>query len=952
MIFPIALLQLHCNTLLDLFSEPFYVHEYHLENGLSVFLSVNRKEPIVKTSILVNAGSADDPEDATGLAHYLEHLMFKGTSQIGTIDYEKEKPLLEQIENQYENYRQTTNEDKRKQIYGKIDQLSLEAAKYVIPNEFSRIQSLMGILHSNAFTSNDRTYYVATVPSNQINNFLHLEWERFKDPVFRTFHTELESVFEERNLRVTDFNSNLFKQYYQIMFPNHPYGEKTPIGTDAHLKNPSIKKIHTFFNEHYIPSKMAICMSGDLDPDEVLKEIKKTFGTMPSKTQTSKLDIPEYKPQESTNKIIINSKKKIYLFGIKIPKSSPKLYAEANTIASLLSNGYNGLLDESLYYSQNANSVSVSTTEWKDYFLLNIWVEPSKSLSLNETKNYILSAFQKLENKEISDEMFQSVKNNQRLVLIKKKDDNEFRLNEISEAFLANWGYEKIQQKFQSMNQTKPEDLSDFVKNFVNHNIVSIETVSGNSNFVYIAKPPISKLEFSKEEESKFKKEFSIEPIKSISPEFADFDLIQSKQYPNGNQIIYQKNKENSLFKFKMIIERGAWISPYLDISIDYWRHLGTDLYTANALSTKFYLLGSSVSIQTHGEALEIIMEGEDEHFISSFRLLEHSIKSVASSKEVWEKLLSNHLQYLDLLKEEESEIDSALHQYSLFGKNSLRFFQANQTELKKIKSSDAINLLGNLLKFKSKITYYGKLDFETLENNVFREYTNLPKTIDASLLSKKQFRNNNETSFYVLSRKRPHVELTYFSTIFLPTPVNLTYFSIYNSMYAGLSSPFFTTMREQTGNAYAADVFISPPEFEKDPILWLANLSCQADKLDSCLFDAKNSLESPKITKLRFDEAKTSTLYSASTIRKSHSYLIDEFNRSSRLGLTEDVDKLMYESLNEVKWDDFIDFTKKINDAGFFQISLIGDPQKFNRQSLKSLGKVEELTESTIIGR
>ncbi|TGM81401.1 insulinase family protein [Leptospira mtsangambouensis] len=952
LVFFIALLQLRCNTLLQLFSEPFYVHEYHLENGLSVYLSVNSNEPVVKTSILVNAGSANDPNDATGLAHYLEHLMFKGTSQIGTTDYLREKPLLDQIENLYEDYRQTTNETQRKHIYSNIDKLSLEAAKFVIPNEFSRIQSLMGIFHSNAFTSNDRTYYVATVPANQIKNFLRLEWERFKDPVFRTFHTELESVFEERNLRVTNVQSNLFKQYFKIMFPSHPYGEKIPIGTDEHLKNPSLKKIQTFYKEHYIPSKMAICMSGDINPKEVLEEIKKTFGTIPSKMEPIQLKIPEHKPQESTNQIVLNSKKKIYLFGIKIPKQSPKIFAEANTIALLLGNGYNGLLDESLFYSQKANSVSVSTTEWKDYFLINIWVEPSKGVSLKETKEYILSAFQKIESSDITEEMFQSVKNNQRLYLIKKKDDNEFRLNEISEAFLANWGYGKLQQKFLSINETKLEDLSEFVKNFVNQNIVSIETIPGPSNFVYITKPPISKLEFSKEEESKFKKDFSTEPDHSITPEFANFDLIESKVYPNGNQIIYQKNKENSLFKFKMIIEKGAWISPYLGIAIDYWKHLGTDLYTASALSTKFYLLGSSVSIESNGEALEIVMEGEDEQFISSFRLLEHSIKSVASSKEVWDQLLNNHLQYSELKKEEESEIDSALHNYSLFGKNSLRFFQANRTELEKFKSSDAIDLLGDLLKYRSKITYYGKLDFDTLENNVFREYTNLPKTIDPSLLSKKQYRTNPETTFYVLPRKRPHVELTYFSTVFLPSSVNLAHFSIYNSLYAGLSSPFFTTMREQTGNAYAADVFISMPEFEKEPVLWLANLSCQADKLTNCLYDAKNSIESPNITERRFAEAKISAFHSASTIRKSHSYLIDEFIRSSRLGLTEDLDKRMYESLNEIQWKDFIGFTKSITGASSFQISLIGDPKKFNRQSLKPLGRVEELNESAIIGR
>jgi predicted Zn-dependent peptidase len=946
------MLPFHCNALYDLLYEPFYVHEYHLENGLSVYLSVNRKEPIVKTSILVNVGSAEDPDDATGLAHYLEHLMFKGTSKIGTTNFAKEKPLLDQIQNLYEDYRQTTNESERKQIYAKIDAISLEAAKFVIPNEFSRMHSLLGITDSNAFTSNDRTYYVATVPSNQIKNFLQLELERFKDPVFRTFHTELESVFEERNLRVTDLYSNLFKQYHSIMFPSHPYGDKSPIGTDEHLKNPSIKKIQKFYEDNYIPSNIAICMSGDMDPDEVIGEIKKTFGSLTSKIPPKKLEIPIHKPLEAESKITINSNKKLFIFGIKIPKVSPSVLADAQTLSLLLSNGSNGLLDESLYYSQKASSVSVSITEWKDYFVLNIWVEPNKTLTLSETKSLLLSAFQKIEKEEIADETFQSIKTNQRLNLLKQKDDNDYRLQEMSEAFLSNWSYDLILKKFQSVNQSKISDLSHIVKEYVNKNIVSIETISGKSNFVYINKPPISKLQFSDDEESRFKKDFSYEPSDSISPEFADFSQIQSKIYPNGNQIIHQKNKQNALFQFKMIIEQGAWISPYLAISVDYWKHLGTDLYTAGALSTKFYLLGSSINIQTNGEALEITMEGEDEHFVSSFRLLEHSIKSVASSKEVWENHVDNYLHNLDLMKEDEREIDSALHEYALYGQNSLRSFQASKSDLKQFKSSEAISILGSLLKYKSKITYYGNLDFDTLESTVLQEYTKLTTTIDPSHLSKKQYRSSKESTFFVLSRNRPHVELNYFSPVFPSDRLDQAYFSIYNSLYNGLTSPFFVAMREQTGNAYSANVYLSYPQFTKEPVIWFVNLACQADKLANCLQDANQSLESPNITNLRFEEAKLSAIQSTNTIRKSNIYLIDEFIRAQRLELSEDPDQLSYERLTEIQWKDFVDFTKKIKDLSSFQISVIGDPKKMNRQVLRSLGKVEGLTEAKVLGK
>ncbi|TGM06170.1 M16 family metallopeptidase [Leptospira jelokensis] len=950
-ILPLSVLQLHCNSLVSLFSEPFPVEEYHLENGLSVYLSVNPKQPVVQTSILINAGSADDPDDATGLAHYLEHLMFKGTSKIGTSDFSKEKPYLEQIESLYETYRQTKEKGKRKQIYEQIDKLSFEASQFVIPNEFSRLQSKMGITDSNAFTSNDRTFYVATVPANQIKNFIQLEWERFRDPVFRTFHTELESVFEERNLRVMDFRSNLFKQYHEIMFPNHPYGVKTPIGKDEDLKNPSLKKIHQFFQENYVPSKMAICMSGNLNPKEVMDEIKITFGSMQTKETKSKLQIPEHKPQESKNTIWVPSKKKIYLFGIKLPKTSPKLLSELNILSLLLSNGHNGLLDESLYYSQKVSSVSTTITEWKDYLILNIWIEPSKIKSLDETKLEILAAFKKIETKDFTDEQVQSIQKNEKLNHIKYKDHNGFRIHEMSEMFLSNWNFQDLQKKFESLNQITKDDLSEFVKTYVNNNIVSIETKQGKENYAFIDKPLISKLEFSKDEESKFKREFSTEPSHSLSPNFADFEQIVSKTYPNGNQFIYQKNKENSLFKFKMIIEKGAWISPYLDISIDYWKHLGTDLYTANALSTKFYLLGSSLSILTNGETLEITMEGEDEQFLSSFRLLEHSIKSVNSSKEVWENVVSDYIVRLENHKEDEFSLDLALHQYALYGKNNLRYFYATPKDLKSFKSSEAVNLLGDLLKYKAKITYYGNMNFDTLENSIFNEYLHKIKPIDPTNLSKKKFRPNKETTFYVLNRKRPHAELNYFATIDIKDKNTFPYIGLFNALYDGLASPYFMAMREQTGNAYAANLFLDFPDSHTDPILWMASLSCQVDKLQSCLSDSKESLRLESISEKRFEEAKLSMINAANTISKSDNYLIDEYIRSQRLNIKEDLDRLVFESIQNKNWKDFLNFTKNISASGVFQISLIGDSKKINRQMMKSFGKVEEVNAETIIG-
>ena len=242
---------------------------YTLDNGLKVYLSVNEEKPRLNAYIAVRTGSKNDPAETTGLAHYLEHLMFKGTGRFGVTDSVKEAPLLADIEARYEKYRTLTDPAERRQAYHEIDSVSQLAAKYFIPNEYDKLMSAIGADGVNAYTSNDQTVYVCDIPSNEIENWAKIESERFQHMIIRGFHTELEAVYEEYNISLT----NDFRKQYAAMlaklFPNHPYGTQTTLGTQEHLKNPSITNIKNYFKKWYVPNNVAICMAGDFDPDEV-----------------------------------------------------------------------------------------------------------------------------------------------------------------------------------------------------------------------------------------------------------------------------------------------------------------------------------------------------------------------------------------------------------------------------------------------------------------------------------------------------------------------------------------------------------------------------------------------------------------------------------------------------------------------------------------------------------
>ncbi|MDD3388171.1 MAG: insulinase family protein, partial [Prevotella sp.] len=169
--------------------DPMQSRIYTLDNGLKVYLSVNKEKPRLQTYIAVRTGSRNDPAETTGLAHYLEHVMFKGTTHFGTSNAAVEAPLLDSIQNRYEAYRRLTDPEARRKAYHGIDSLSHLAAQYNIPNEYDKLMAGLGSEGSNAYTSNDVTCYQEDIPSNEIDNWAKIQSDRFKNMVIRGFHT-------------------------------------------------------------------------------------------------------------------------------------------------------------------------------------------------------------------------------------------------------------------------------------------------------------------------------------------------------------------------------------------------------------------------------------------------------------------------------------------------------------------------------------------------------------------------------------------------------------------------------------------------------------------------------------------------------------------------------------------------------------------------------------------
>ena len=230
-------------------SNPLEVKELKLSNGLTVWLNEDHTQPKVFGALVVKAGAKDCPN--TGIAHYLEHVLFKGTQRIGTIDYEAEKVWLDSISMKYNELSQTKGAEQRLAIQRDISRLSQRAADYAIPNEFDRLIAKYGGSALNAFTSWDMTQYHNTFSPQFLEQWCELNSERMINPVFRLFQGELETVYEEKNRAADNIVTGAVERITEAAFKGHPY-QYPIIGSTENLKNPRLSDMEDFFRRYYV----------------------------------------------------------------------------------------------------------------------------------------------------------------------------------------------------------------------------------------------------------------------------------------------------------------------------------------------------------------------------------------------------------------------------------------------------------------------------------------------------------------------------------------------------------------------------------------------------------------------------------------------------------------------------------------------------------------------------
>lgn len=933
-------------------NDPTKARFYQLKNGLTVILSPSNKEPRIQTYIAVKAGSKTDPANHTGLAHYLEHMLFKGTDKFGTLDWAKEKPILDEIDKLYEQYNSTADSAKRKAIYAEIDSTSGEAAKFSIANEYDKLMANMGSQGSNAFTSFEQTVYIENIPATSVDKFLAVQSERFRNPILRIFHTELEAVYEEKNRGLDNDGTKVFEAMFANLFPKS-YGKQTTIGTVEHLKNPSLIAIRDYYQKYYVPNNMAIIMSGDFDPDVMIKKVDDSFSYMQHQEVSPYQLDDEQAIITPISKEVVGPTPESVMIGYRFPGSQSKDTQLLELVGSILTNGNAGLFDLDLVKKQRLLSAAAFPYVLKDYSTLLLQGRPMKEQSLEEVKQLMLNEIEKLKTGDFSDDLLVAILNNAKKYTIESNESYRSRASNLMDAFTSDIDWKRMVAYNSTLAHITKQDIMAFANKYLSNNYVVVYKKKGEDKSIQkIQKPAITPVEVNRDAQSAFLQQVYEMPETTVAPLWLDFDKDITRGEVNGAELLSVENKNNDIFRLSYRFEMGSYHHKLLPLAAEYLEYIGTKSKSAEGFSKDFYQIASSFDVDVSSETSAIRVDGLQENFAAAVDLLEDLLKHCEPDEEAWQNLKARLRKAREDAKLDKGSILKGLVSYAQYGAKNPFNYVLSDEELDGIKASDLTDLLHDLINFKHQIVYYGPQPIQSLTAALSKLHR-LPaqfKPYPASIKFEKT--TQEKTQVYFAHYDMVQAEINWFRNADVYDPNKTATIQLFNNYFGGgMGSIVFQTIRESKALAYSTYAAFSSPSKKEDRYSILAYVGTQADKLREATAAMNELLQELPASEKIFSTSKEGLLRSLETSRITEDGIIYAYLGAKRLGINYDMRKKVYEEAKKLSFADL----QRFHDAAFkdkpYAYCIVGSKDRLKTEELASYGEMKELDLKTIFG-
>ncbi|KAA1242760.1 pitrilysin family protein [Aquimarina sp. RZ0] len=927
-------------------NDPTGLRLYTLENGLKVYLSKNIEEPKIQTYIAVRAGSNYDPKETTGLAHYLEHMVFKGTDEIGTQDFEKEKVFLKQISDLYEQHKLEQDPEKKKEIYKKIDEVSLEASKISIPNEYDKMVGSLGAEGTNAHTWFEETVYKNKIPANELDKWLKIESERFSQLVLRLFHTELEAVYEEFNRgQDNDFR----KSYYAMLdglFPNHPYGQQKTIGTSEHLKNPSMIAIHNYFDKYYVPNNMAMVLVGDIDFDTTIKKVATTFGTLKRKDvehpvlpKESPITTPVVKevfgPTSESISVAFRS--------LGLGTKEEKLLTLADMI---LANGKAGLIDLNLNQKQLVQRAGCSPTILNDYGYHVFTGTPKADQTLDDVKDLLLAQIDKLKKGAFEEWMIPAVINDLKLSQTRNYENSTALASAYYNAFIHRQDWKDKVAFLGELRKITKQELVDFANSFYKNNyVVTYKRKGEDKNIIKVENPGITPIELNRDKASAFIQEFNKIETPDLAPQFVDYKTaIKESKTASGLQVSFINNPNNDLFDLNIIFDMGKDNDRKVSLAAGYLDYLGTDKYTPEQLKQEFYKIGINYYVFASDDKTYVGLSGLKENLDAGMVLLEHLWNNAVPNQETYTKYVDKILKGRQDGKTQKGTIFwSGLMSYGKYGEDSRLRNIYTASELQAINPQELVDKVKELRKFKQRIFYYGK-DIDAVITSLDNHHT-----VSSDLLDYPEevtyVEKETGGNVYFVDYDMVQSEMLLLAKGAEFDAKKMAASRLFNTYFGqGLSSIVFQEIRESKSLAYSAFSSYSQGREVGDFDYVMAYVGTQANKMPQAV-DAMMELmtEMPEAEE-QFNQAKEATLKKIAAQRITKSNIFWSYENLKKRGIDNDNREAIYNAIKNMTLADLKSFFNDNISGENYNVLVIGNKKDVDMKALSKLGKIKEM--------
>ncbi|MDR0894320.1 MAG: insulinase family protein [Prevotellaceae bacterium] len=929
---------------------------FKLKNGLTVYIWEDNTKSDIYGVVGVKAGSVNDPEQYTGLAHYLEHVLFKGTDKISTLDWQAEAPIYNKIIEKYDEMAETTDPVQKAAISKEINDLTLEEAKYSVSNEFSNLLESIGDKVTNAGTTYDYTMYESQIPPFQVNKWLEIASQRFINPVFRTFQAELETVYEEYNRSADNPNRALSQFMLEKAFEGTPYARPV-IGLPEHLKNPRLSKLIDFYNSWYTPNNMVLILVGNVHAQQISGRINATFGRLKAHDIPERDDQPnkEIKGRQQFNEKVGTYPMVTLVFN-GVPAGHPDEYA-LNIAISLLSNGNStGALDKLItagdIASGAAQNASFRTQGRNIVQVVPLYDSNQRRYESNKSaEKKALKAIEQVANGEYEDWVIEAVKNNTCRQYDLMMEDSQNKAQVLLDAFINNRDMNQVLDYRNAIMSVTPEDVKRVAKQYLANNYIALHTTEGKGSQKgeKMKKPDYKPIEPPVGKQSLYATQFKNIPIGQVAENFTNFTDVQEKKLNDRSKMYYSPNPENNVFSLSVRYGAGTRIFPKLDIAASLMNDAGImGAYDPQQLKEELSKLNASYSVGANDDYLVVSVQGYEETLPQVCQLIAKQILMPQLDDKQLERIRGSLIGQRSIRKGRIDVLRQALLEYIRYQEKSDYIDELTDKQILEMQRSELTGDINRASNYEAQVYYCGNMPFDQVYDILSQNLPLVANERPSDSPQDKPLAPVNENTIYFLPNNDGEQAQIY---LYLPMETydkkdDVLRDAFYQYFSGGFNGLVLSEIREKRSMAYTAGAQIVTPQRPGDQTYLIGSIGTQNDKANDALDVFMGLLNDMPKNPARIDNVKSYLRQEALSTHPDFRNKALYLNAYQRMGYKGDPAEENLAKIDALTFDDIVKFYETYIKGQPYSIGIVGNQKNIDLKRLEKYGKVVKVNE------